>query len=283
MRLSGTLPQDPKSFHRTAYTAETMRVVRWLTNSLVIAASIALLAAADLLCFGYPRFTYPGLTLLWLIVLLLVFDLAFILRDLWKPATRSRALLAIPLSWMPSLFLFSMMLQWEGPLYVAVQPGTPAKFRIRGASGFCGLGIYGPDHDQREWQSDEVGLLWSLNWPGGSGAFPMLSEFAYGRVPSGFNQTSPGNNASPPPLDPALNYTLEVDRCMGGPQYFLLRGFSVTDSRSSEGICWGELELPERADPARVRVDCHTRQPLPMSERAKERLRAYREKRIVYY
>jgi hypothetical protein len=70
---------------------------------------------------------------------------------------------------------------------------------------------------------------------------------------------------------------------MGGPQYVSLRGGSLAEYKPNPEVCWGDIKVPERTEPATVRVDCKTQKPLPMSERAKERLKAYREKRIVFY
>jgi hypothetical protein len=70
---------------------------------------------------------------------------------------------------------------------------------------------------------------------------------------------------------------------MGGPQYLSLRGDVISEYKPNPNECWGELKVPERQNPAYVRVDCKTRQPLPMSDRAKERLEDYRENRIPFY
>ena len=62
-----------------------------------------------------------------------------------------------------------------------------------------------------------------------------------------------------------------------------LRGDVISEFKPNPNECWGELKVPERQNSAYVRVDCTTRQPLPMSDRAAERLREYRENRIPSY
>jgi hypothetical protein len=52
---------------------------------------------------------------------------------------------------------------------------------------------------------------------------------------------------------------------------------------ASSNVCWGDLNVPKRHVPAYVRVDCKTREALPMSSRAQRRLEAYRENRIPFY
>jgi hypothetical protein len=173
-----------------------------------------------------------------------------------------------------------MIPQWEGPLYVAVK-GNPPTLQISGLAGFCGFEVYSPEHDKAEWHEDNIGLIWSFNH--GFRYFPITAEFTYGVVPSGFVQTTPANNISPPPLDPALTYKLVVGRCMGGPQYLSLQGLELAQYKPNPDACWGELKVPERKKPAYVRVDCKTGEPLPMSERAEQRLKAYRENRIPFY
>jgi hypothetical protein len=251
-----------------------------LTNSLFASALTFCLGAAAFLCFVYPRFTYYGLTLSALIALLLVADAVLVLRDLWRPTTRARGIVAIWL-YLPVLLLFGLMMQWEGPLYVAVEEGRGQTFQVRGLAGFCGLDVYSPEHNKAEWLGDDIGLVWSIeahpqHWTTGS-------EFSYGSAPSGFKQTTPASGASPPPLDPDVTYALEVGRCMGGPEYYSLHGLSLAKSQSDPTVCWGDLKVAERRQPARVRVDCTTHQPFPMSERARERLKAYQQGKVVWY
>ncbi|MFZ0307001.1 MAG: hypothetical protein WAL89_02420 [Candidatus Sulfotelmatobacter sp.] len=248
-------------------------------GSLLVAAVNVALAAVAFTLFVFPRFTAIGGLLSLLIMLLLIVDLALVLRDLWGSGTRLRAVFAVVL-WLPILFLFLMILQWEGPLYVAVEH-YPPHFQVRGLSMFCGLGIYGPEQEDPEWFGDDIGLIWSIQH--NSGPHPFEADFAYGGVPAGFVQQIPSEKHTPPPLDPNVNYKLAVNRCMGGPQYFTLQSPAITEYKSNPNVCWGNLKVPERNSTVWVRADCNTRQPLPMSDRAKERLKAYRERRIPFY
>jgi hypothetical protein len=250
-----------------------------IANSLLVAAVNVVLASIAFALFTLPRFTAVGGLLSLLILLLFVFDIVLVLRDLWSAGTRGRAVVAV-LLWLPILFLFAMMNQWEGPLYVAVN-GNPTQFQVRGLAMFCGLQIYSREQDNSEWYGDDIGLIWAVDHT--PGRFPFEANFKYGQVPFGFVQKSPTEKLSPPSLDPNVDYKLEVDRCMGGAQYFSLRGQAITEYKSNSDACWGQLKVPERENAALVRVDCKTLQPLPMSKRAEERLKAYREKRIPFY
>jgi len=226
----------------------------------------------------FPRFTNLGGYLCLVIFLLLAIDFVFVLRDLLRSGTRIRALVAL-LLWLPLLFLFLMINQWEGPLYAAAK-GNPPVFEARGLAGLCGVDLYGPEQDSAEWYGDNIGLIWSVDH---TLRFPFEAQFHYGEIPSGFQQTTPAFNVTPPPLDPNVTYKLVLNRCMGGPQYLSLRGDFISEYTPNSNACWGELKIPERQNSAFVRVDCKTRQPLPMSKRAAERLKEYREGRIPFY
>ena len=250
-----------------------------LTNSLLISAVNLVFGVAAFVSFIFPRFTNVGGKLCLLILLLAVVDVILVLRDLFRRGSRARAIVAV-LLWLPILFLFAMIMQWEGPLYVAAS-GNPPVFRVRGLAGVCEVEIYGPGQEKAEWFGDEIGLLWSINHVA---RFPFEANFKYGEVPPGFAQKgTPSGTSPPPPLDPDVAYKLVLGRCMGGPQYLSLRDDNITEYKPNPNVCWGELKVPERQNPAYVRVDCKTREPLPMSNRAAERLREYRENRIPFY
>jgi hypothetical protein len=57
----------------------------------------------------------------------------------------------------------------------------------------------------------------------------------------------------------------------------------ISEFKPNPNECWGDLKVPERKASAWVRVDCRTRQPIPLSERAKQRLDAYRTNQIPFY
>lgn len=248
------------------------------TNSLSVAAVNALLAAVAFVLFAFPRFTNIGHNICLLILLLLIIDIVLVLRDLLRSGTRGRAIVAV-LLWLPIFFLWAMIMQWEGPLYVAATGDQPV-FQMRGLAGLCGVDIYDTERQRAEWPSDDIDLLWSISH---KMRFPFEAKFKYGEVPSGFAQVTPPDGTSPPPLKVNVTYELVLRRCMGGPQYLSLNGDSISEYKSDPNVCWGELKLPERQNPAYVRVDCKTRQPLAMSKRAAERLKAYRDNRIPFY
>jgi hypothetical protein len=254
-----------------------------LTNSLLAAAVNVAFAAVAFVSFIFPRFTNVGGRLCLVILLLVVVDIVLVLRDLFRSGTRIRAIVAM-LLWLPLVFLFGMIMQWEGPLYVAAS-GNPPVLQLRGLAGVCTVDIYGPEQENAEWSGDDIGKLWSIKLRSinHTARFPLEVKFKYGDVPVGFEQVSPGIIKVPQPLDPSATYKLVVGRCMGGPQYLSLRGHLISEYKPDPNECWGELKVPERRDPAYVRVDCKTRQPLPMSDRAKERLKEYRENRIPVY
>jgi hypothetical protein len=80
-------------------------------------------------------------------------------------------------------------------------------------------------------------------------------------------------------------YTVVVQPDMGMPEHFTLHGGSLIKAQDEYAapVCWAPLNVPGRSDPAYVRVDCETKKSLPMSQRGQARLKAYEEKRIVYY
>lgn len=112
-----------------------MANLRLAINSLFVSAINAAIAALALVCFAVPRFTQWGLLLLPLVLALLLVDVLLVIRDLFRSSARGRALGAIAL-WLPVLFVFGMIPQWEGPLYVRVKE-TPPAFDMRGIAGAC--------------------------------------------------------------------------------------------------------------------------------------------------
>lgn len=251
-----------------------------MTNSLLVSAANTALIAITLVFLIFSRFTEWARLLALLIVILAAIDVVLVLRDFWRSGTRLRAVGAIVL-WLPLFFLISMVDVWEGPLYAATR-GNPPHFEIRGAASFCGLEVYGPEQDAAEWSEDNIGLVWEIE-PSTTHHFPVNVQFAYGEVPFGFVQRFPASSVLPSRLDPTVVYKVVIERCMGGPQTFSLRRLAMTEYKANPNVCWGELKVSERQNPAWVRVDCRTKQPLPMSERAIQRLEEYRQSRIPYY
>lgn len=211
-----------------------------------------------------------------------------VIRDLVTPGARLATLGVVPLA-LPVLFLFGMMLQWEGPLYVSVSPTQPQNFRAIGLSMFDGLTIYGPEHDNAEWTSDEIGTVWKFTWNQEKSCCPIEREFRYGEIPGGYVEEFPQHTATPSvvprALDPNQTYVIEIDRGMGGPQYLSLRGTHVEENQNREfgpHVCWGQLDVAAK-NAATIRVDCQTRKPLPMSSRAQERLKQYQDGKLDWY
>jgi hypothetical protein len=248
-----------------------------LANSLFVAVVNIAIAAAAFVLFIYPRFTNIGARLTFLMLLLFVIDVILVLRDLCRSGTRIRAVIAAFL-WLPLFFFLLMVVQWEGPLNVAVED-YPPHFQACGLAMFCGIAVYGPEQGNPEWYGDDVGLIWEIKYA--AGRHPVEASFKYGEVPHGFTQEIPAGKL--PPLDPNVNYKLAVNPCMGEPQYFTLHGSAISEYKSSSNVCWGSLKVPGQNNAALVRVDCKSLQALSMSERAKERLKAYQEHQIPYY
>jgi hypothetical protein len=251
-----------------------------MTNSLLVSAVNTALIAITFVFLIFPRFTQWAQLLALLIVILAAIDVVLVLRDLWRSGTRLRAVGAIVL-WLPLFFFISMVDVWEAPLYAATS-GNPPHFEIRGAASFCGLEVYGPEQGDAEWSGDNIGLVWGIEHST-THHFPVNVEFTYGEVPSDFVQRFPAPSVLPSRLDPTVAYEVVIEPCMGGPQTFSLRGLALTEYKANPNACWGELKVSGRQNPALVRVDCQTKQPLPMSERARQRLEEYREGRIPFY
>lgn len=259
-----------------------MKVPSNLANSALVASVNLLLALTSFLCFIFPRFSDSGRRLIPVTFLILIVTAILFLRDVWRSGTRIRAILAFLLS-LPVFAFYGILMVWEGPLYVAVKPGTPIRFHIQGPSGFHGLEIYGPDHRLAEWTGDDIGFVWGFAWSKAHSFPPMELEFSYAELPLGFAQKAvPPGPASPPPLDPAVTYTLCVQPGMGMPEYYSLHGAQIGEYRADPSVCWGALAVKGRS-PATVRVDCVTRRPLPMSQRAIDRLKAYQERKLPYF
>jgi hypothetical protein len=251
-----------------------------VTNSLLVSAANTLLIVLTFIFLIFPKFTNWARFLSLVILAVAAIDVVLVLRDLWNSGTRLRAVGAIAL-WLPLYFLISIVNVWEGPLYAATS-GDPPHFEIRGAASFCGLDVYGPEQDNAEWSGDNLGLVWSVG-QAATHHFPVSVEFTYGEVPADFVQRFPAPSVLPSRLDPTVAYKVVIERCMGGPQTLSLRGLALTEYQANPNVCWGDLKIGERQNSAWVRVDCQSKQPLPMSERAKQSLEEYRKGRIPFY
>jgi hypothetical protein len=253
-----------------------------LANSALVASVTLLLAVVTFLSFMFPRFANWGFKLVPVTVPLLVITGCLLVRDLGKVGTRLRAILAFLLC-LPVLALYMILSVWEGPLYVSVTTATPLRFRVQGPSGLQGLEIYGPDHQRAEWIGDDLGLVWSFEWTNADRFPPMQVDFSYGQAPVGFGQeTAVVKRPTPPPLDPNLTYVLLVKPAMGMLEYFSLLSAKIAQDNPNPNVCWGQLPILDRP-PATVRIDCITRKPLSMSQRAKDRLKAYQERKIPFF
>jgi hypothetical protein len=250
----------------------------------MISSASNLILATTAFAMLYTRFSGTGISLVKFVFLGLGVTLILSIRDLWRVSTRMWGFLALLLC-LPVLMFFGILTVWEGPLYVAATGVSPVEFRIDGAAGFYGLAIYSPEHRKAEWQGDEIGLVWSFDWHRHDKFPPMKVRFQYGILPTGFSQKTPLSNAAPPALDPEATYTVVVRPGMGLPEYFTLHINLLVKTENEFGpdVCWGAIPVAGQRGPAYVRVDCSTKKSLPMSQRAQERLKAYQEKRIVFY
>jgi hypothetical protein len=253
-----------------------------LVNSLFWSIGNLILVTATFSSFS-TRFSGLGISLVKVVFAVLAVTAALSIRDICSTQTRGRGFLALLLC-VPILMFFGILTVWEGPLQVHATGTEPIKFKIDGPAGFHGFSVYSSEHGNAEWLGDEIGLVWSFGWQKRSFP-PMQIQFAYGALPSGYSQVIPASDTVPPRLDPEAAYRIVVSPGMGTPEYFTLRGSSLTKSNNEFGddVCWGQLNVAGQNNPASVRVNCGTRQFLPMSPRAQDRLKAYREKRIFSY
>jgi hypothetical protein len=252
-----------------------------LSNSFLWALANLALATISFIALYTVRFSGIGIWLVKFVFVGLLGTFVFSLVDLCRRKSRMQGFLALLLC-LPILAFFGILTVWEGPLYVAVSDSQIPEFQVDGAAGFHGLRIYGPEHSNAEWLTDDIGLVWSFNWQRHDRFPRMRIRFAYGVVPADYSQDAPLAGTAPR-LDPSVPYTLVVQPAMGMPEFFILRGGALTKARSEYGaaVCWAPVSVPERHDTADVRVDCQTKKPLTMSQRGQDRLRAYKEKRIV--
>ena len=125
------------------------------------------------------------------------------------------------------------------------------------SAGFYGLKIYSPEHSNAEWL-DDIGLIWSFEWPRQNPLPPTRTRVAYGTSPTGYTQKEPPVDTAPT-LNPDTTYTVVVEPAVGEPEYFTLRGNSLTKADGEFGatVCWGTRNVPGR-NPASVSVDCET-------------------------
>jgi hypothetical protein len=216
------------------------------------------------------RFSGIGIWLVKFVFLGFLGTILFSIRDLCRSKTRGRGFIALLLC-LPVLMFFGILTVREGPLYVSVANSRIPEFQVDGAAGFYGLRIYSPEHQKAEWRGDDVGLVWSFDWQGQRFP-PMGLRFAYGALPAGFSQRAPLSG-------------VVVQPGMGMPEHFTLHGGSLIKAKDEYAapVCWAPLNVPGRSDPAYVRADCETKKSLPMSQRGQDRLKAYEQKRIVYY
>jgi hypothetical protein len=252
-------------------------------NSLLWAFGNLVIATIVFVALYTVRFSGIGLWIIKFVFLGFLGAVLFSIRDLWRSDTRWQGFIALLLC-LPVPVFFGLLTVWEGPLYVSVSGSPSPKFQVDGAAGFHGIRIYSPEHSKAEWRGDDIGLIWSFDWQRPDKFPPMRLRFAYGVLPTGYSQKTPVIGAAPP-LDPDVTYTVVIQPAMGMPEYFTLHGRSLTKAEDEYAIsvCWVPLTVSGRSDPAYVRADCETKKLLAMSERGQARLKAYREKRLVYY
>lgn len=259
-----------------------MEILRPLSSLLWALGNLAIAIGAFLALYTV-RFSGIGIWVIKFVFVGLSGTVVFSIRDLLKSNTRWQGFIALSLC-LPVLMFFGLLTVWEGPLYVSVSGSSTPEFQVDGASGFHGIQIYGREHSKAEWRGDDIGLIWSFDWQRPRKFPPMRLRFAYGTLPSGYSQKAPLIGATPA-LDPDVTYAVVIQPAMGMPEYFALHGRSLAKAEDeyATSVCWAPLSVPGRSDPAYVRMDCETKKLLAMSERGQARLKAYQEKRLVYY
>lgn len=260
-----------------------MEIRREPDSSLLWSLGNLAFATTTFLALYTARFSGIGI---WLIKFVFVGFLGTVLlsiRDLSRSKTRGQGFIALLLC-LPVLMFFGLLTVWEGALYVSIANSSVPEFQVDGAAGFHGLRIYSPEHQKAEWRGDNVGLVWSFDWQGDRFP-PMGLRVVYGALPTGYSQRAPMSGVAPQALDPEVSYTVVVQPVMGMPEHFTLHRGSLVKAQDefAAAVCWAPLSVPGRSDPAYVRVDCETKEFLPISQRGRDRLKAYQEKRIVYY
>jgi hypothetical protein len=90
-----------------------------LQNSAIIAFVNLAMAIAAFVSFVYPRFSNLGFKLVPVILFVLLATLCLCVRDFLRRRI-PQAVLAL-FHCLPVLFLFSQLMQWEGPLYIPVR------------------------------------------------------------------------------------------------------------------------------------------------------------------
>lgn len=250
-----------------------------MSSSLLWALGNLALATVIFVLLYTVRFNGVGIWLLKVVLVGLLGTFLLSLRDILTKGTRVRGVGAILLC-VPVLSFFAGLSVWEFPLHVSTNGSTSPQFHIDGTAGIYGIKIYSPEHSKAEWLGDDIGLMWSLAWQGGQKFPPMRVRFGYGTVTIGYAEAGPA-----PALNPNLAYTVVVDPAMGMSEFFRLRGGSLTkvDDEYSAKVCFGPLTVPGRHHPAFVRVDCATKQFLKMSERGRDRLKEFQERRLAEY
>jgi len=130
---------------------------------------------------------------------------------------------------------------------------------------------------------DGIGLLWDAERT--TQHCPYSAQFTYGSAPANFEVAFPRSGSPVSFLNSEIEYWVVVGRGQGGPEDYSLKDSKLSSGRPQwlSGMCWGDLKVPERTNPAWVRVDCKTNRPLEMTSRGMARLNLYREKKIVFY
>lgn len=204
-----------------------------LTNSTFISLLNLILATVAFVSFVVPKFSNWGFKIVPIVVLLFIVTVVFFVRDLWRRETRARAILTF---WfcVPVLLFFGQLMQWEGPLDVAVASEAPLKFRIQGPAGFHGLEIL--DNGPRD-ADGRARLLWAIEWQHLREFPPMELEVDYGRLPEGFARKDNGNSI-PASLSPTTTYAVIVRPAMGTIRCYSLRGSQIIEYKPYPKACF---------------------------------------------
>jgi len=111
---------------------------------------------------------------------------------------------------------------------VTVDGKNPPSFRVSGSGGINFVRIV--DVSDCKGSLLDCPVLWQIDPAGGQVAIADLPAITYGHVPPGFHQTTPSNDAPPPPLVDGKTYTVYTPTYNangGGVRFTIVEGKSV--------------------------------------------------------
>ena len=91
---------------------------------------------------------------------------------------------------------------------IKVTGGSIPTFGLSGGGTVIDFTIYGPQ--QRSGTGREAFIVWQLRPVSNSDNLNEIGEIEYGKIPKGFKQTYPENDAPPPQLKEGESYMLQI-------------------------------------------------------------------------